>query len=309
MLENMLQQFRSFYEIPGLTFPQVLMAVGLALVFAAIWLTIYRTWHYVQGWWVWALVISAALTWSAVAFIQIPLQTWSQEFLVNRMGMQSFIQWLWLTGLPIILLSGLVQEAAKLVPVIILWYSRNKQLDPLTGFYAGAIAGAGFGIFEAVWVHNMIFASGWSWSTVTMAGTGALLGFWERLFTLGLHIAVSALAGYGWAKGLKWQYYLIAAGLHSLANYAVILLNQGNLTGNQAELYIALVTIAATVYAFIVLRQANRPLAIPLVVENNQLTDNFADPGAFSDSESWNPAQPSDQAPDSGSKSEDKEQG
>jgi len=50
-----------------------------------------------------------------------------------------------------------------------------------------------------VWVHNAIFASGWSWEAVQTGGVIALAGFWERFFTLAFHIAVSALAGYGLA--------------------------------------------------------------------------------------------------------------
>jgi RsiW-degrading membrane proteinase PrsW (M82 family) len=169
------------------------------------------------------------------------------------------MKWLFLTGIPIVLISGLVQEGAKLVPVIWMWFTRGKQLDPLTGLWAGAISGAGFGIFEAVWVHNIIFASGWTWEVVSLYGPTALYGFMERFFTVGFHIAVSALAGYGWAKGLKWQYFLIAAVLHGLSNYAVVLQNKNTLTTNQIELYIAGLAIAATVFAFLVMRSAIQP--------------------------------------------------
>ena len=84
------------------------------------------------------------------------------------------------------------------------------------------MAGAGFGVFEAVWVFNTIFASGFNWHSVEVGGYMALLGFWERLFSVGFHIAISALAGYGLARRLGWQFYLIASVLHGAANYSVV---------------------------------------------------------------------------------------
>jgi RsiW-degrading membrane proteinase PrsW (M82 family) len=267
MFESMVQQFQAFYTFPGLSFKMILLAIALALAFAALWLIIYRLWRFNKAWWVLIIVISAVLTWTAIAFAQVPLQDWTQQLLINWLGQQKFFSWLFLTGIPIVLVSGLVQEGAKLVPVIALWFSRSKQIDPLTGLYAGAISGAGYGIFEAIWVHNSMFASGWSWQVVTLSGPTALLGFVERFFSIGFHIAISALAGYGWAKGLKWQYYLIAAGLHGLSNYAIVLLNKGTLTINQIEIYIAVMAIAATIYVFLVMRSSLRADVVPLISE------------------------------------------
>ncbi len=261
MLEIMLEQFRSFYVVPGLSFIMVLQAIALALIFGAIWLIIYRPWRFNKAWWVVIMIVGAILTWTAIAFIQVPLQIWTHDGMLRLMGRDNLMHWLYLTGIPIVLISGLVQEGAKLVPVIALWFSRGKQLDPQTGLYAGAISGAGFGIFEAFWIHNMIFAYGWTWQIVSINGPAALLGFVERFFTIGTHIAISALAGYGWAKGLKWQYYLIAAGLHGLTNYSMVLNNRTNLTHSQIEIYIGALALAVTVYAFLVLRSCKRPAA------------------------------------------------
>ncbi len=76
-----------------------------------------------------------------------------------------------------------------------------------------------------------------TWQTVEINGVLALLGFWERFFTVAFHIAASALAGYGLAKGLGWQFYLLASFLHGATNYSVILLQKGLLTGIQVEIY------------------------------------------------------------------------
>jgi len=50
---------------------------------------------------------------------------------------------------------------AKMVPVPVYWWRSGKNIDPKLGLVIGAVAGAGFGIFEGQWQHNVIFASGW----------------------------------------------------------------------------------------------------------------------------------------------------
>ena len=67
-----------------------------------------------------------------------------------------------LSAIPSVLISGLVQEGAKIVPVAIYWWRNNFVIDYRLGLTIGAIAGAGFGIFEAQWIHNMTFGAGWS---------------------------------------------------------------------------------------------------------------------------------------------------
>ncbi|HSW58560.1 MAG TPA: YhfC family glutamic-type intramembrane protease [Dehalococcoidales bacterium] len=256
MIEIMLGQLRSFYDIPGLSPEIVLMAAGLALVFGLIWLSIFRPWRHRNISWIWVLITGAVLTWAAIAFIQVPLQIWTQDGLVAMLGQEGFIQWLYLSGIPIVLISGLIQEASKLLPVTVAWFTRKKHLEASAGFYYGAISGAGFGVMEAIWVHNMIFASGWSWQVVTLSGPTALLGFIERFFSIGFHIAASALAGYGWATGRRWQYFLLAAVLHGLLNYAAVLGAKNAFSIVYIEIYIAVIAIAAAAYAFWVMRRS-----------------------------------------------------
>jgi RsiW-degrading membrane proteinase PrsW (M82 family) len=159
------------------------------------------------------------------------------------------MRWILLAGIPQILLSGLVQEGAKLVPVVAYWRRSGKNIDPRLGLAIGAVAGAGFGIFEAQWAHNLIFASGWTWAAVQTGGFIALLGFWERFFTVAAHTAFSALAGYGLARGWGWQFYLIASVLHGLLNYSAVLLQAGLLTTVHVEIYVAAVAVAVTAWA------------------------------------------------------------
>ena len=79
-------------------------------------------------------------------------------------------------------------------------------------------------------------------------GFTALLGFWERFFAVAFHIAASALAGYGLAKGWGWQFYLIASFLHALLNYSAVLLTAGVLTAIQLEIYAAVIAVLVTAF-------------------------------------------------------------
>jgi len=138
----------------------------------------------------------------------------------------------------------LVQEGAKLVPVVFWRYRKGKNIAPKMALIIGATAGAGLGVFEAVWAHNTVFATGWSWEAVEAVGLLALTPFWERFFVVALHISLTALAGYGLARGWGWQSYLVVAFLHSVTNYAVVLLQSGLLNPIQLEIYVAVIALA-----------------------------------------------------------------
>jgi len=235
--------FLSFFASPSA------WGIGLAIYFGAIWLTGYYPPLFKKPWlWV-VMVVSAFLALAAASFVQIPLQylagralgnLWSQEVIMGR---------ILLFGIPQILISGLVQEGAKMVPMVVYWRREGKNLDPKLGLAVGAAAGAAFGIFEAQWVHNTIFASGLLGEMLAVRGILALVGFWERFFVVAAHTAFSALAGYGLARGKGWQFYLIASGLHALLNYSAVLLTAGVMTSLQLEVYVAVLALAVTAWA------------------------------------------------------------
>ncbi len=235
--------FVSFFQNPSA------LGIGLAIAFGAIWLACYRPPFFKRPW-LWAILVSSAiLALAAAAFIQIPLQIWVGQALGHFWSEEVLLSWILLAGIPQILLSGLVQEGAKLVPVVIYWWRSGKNIDPKLGLAIGAVAGAGFGIFEAQWAHNAIFASGWTWEAVQAGGVMALAGFWERFFAVAAHTAFSALAGYGLAKGWGWQFYLIVSCLHGLLNYSAVLLRSGLFTVVHVEIYLAVVAVLVTAWA------------------------------------------------------------
>ena len=240
MIEQLVGFFMSWFTSPDIR------GIGLALAFGAIWLVGYWP-PLFRKHWLWAVLASSAiLSLTAVSFVQIPLQVWAGQALGHFWSGEVLQHWLLLAGIPQILLSGLVQEGAKLLPIVAWWWRKSKKIDPKMGLVIGAIAGAGLGIFEAVWVHNQIFAAGWSWSLVESQGITALAVFWERFFAVAFHIAVSAIAGYGLAKGWGWQFYLLASFLHALLNYSAALLQTGLFSIVHLEIYAAVVAILVT---------------------------------------------------------------
>ena len=256
MLDQMLTLFRSAFYFRGLRWVFIPVSIGVAVTFSGIWLLGY--WPPLGKRWLWAIALmSAVVTWSAIAFIQVPLQNWTGRGLLLIWDPPTLRHWILLSGIPQVFTSGLVQEGAKMAPLAL--YMLGKRFtSPKEGLVAGAMAGAGFGVFEAIWVLNTIFASGWTWRAVTVSGFAGLLGFWERFFTVGFHIAASAIAGFGLARERGWQFYLIAATLHCGANYSVLLMRSGALNATQTELYIAAIAVAATVIA-LVLRWKKEP--------------------------------------------------
>ena len=243
MLATATTFFTSFFANPSV------LGIGLAIYFGAIWLAPYYPPLFKDArLWV-VMVVSAFLTLAAAAFVQIPLQllagqaigsVWSQEYVMSR---------ILLFGIPQILLSGLVQEGAKMVPLVWYWRREDRRLDPKLGLAVGAAAGAAFGIFEAQWAHNTIFASVNIWEALQAGNFMVLLGFWERFFVVAAHTAFSALAGYGLARGKGWQFYLIASGLHALLNYSAVLLAAKVLTAVQVEIYVAVLAASLTGWA------------------------------------------------------------
>ena len=236
--------FVSFFQNPSG------WGIGLAFAFGAVWLAAFapplrrlglRTPLLIAALLA-VFVSSAILTLAAISFIQIPLQTWSGQALNHFWSEETLLDWILLAGIPAVLLSGLVQEAAKLLPP--LFYMKWRQpKEAKTALVIGAIAGAGFGIFEAQWALNMTFAAGWTWGTVELLGFEGLFAFWERFFAVAFHIGATAILAYGVFKGKWWQFYLLAALLHALLNYSAVLLLGGYLTALQAEIYIAVVAL------------------------------------------------------------------
>jgi RsiW-degrading membrane proteinase PrsW (M82 family) len=136
MIYSMVNSFMSFFQNPSA------WGIGLAIAFGVVWLACYRPPLFKKPW-LWAVLAgSAFLTLAAVCFIQIPLQTWAGQALGHFWSQEVLMRWILLAGIPQILLSGLVQEGSKLVPVVVYWRRSNRNIDPKLGLAIGAVAGA-----------------------------------------------------------------------------------------------------------------------------------------------------------------------
>ena len=234
MLEQLTGIFVSFFANPSA------WGIGLAIVFGAIWVAAYWPPLFKRPW-LWAILVGGAiLTSLATAYIQVPLQSLTNlvlELFWNEGTLSQLL--LLLSVIPIALISGLVQEGSKLVPVVLYWWRKGKNIDPKLGLTIGAVAGVGYGIFEAQWILNDAFASGWSWGSVQTNGLLALAEFWDRFFAVAFHTASCALAGYGLAKGKGWQFYLIVSSLHFGIIYIALFRQASIITVYQVEGFIA----------------------------------------------------------------------
>jgi RsiW-degrading membrane proteinase PrsW (M82 family) len=262
MFENALNLYKEYIIFPGLAWNYIFIGVCLAIAFGAIWLYFHWPPLFKQPW-LWAVgLVSAFLTLTALCFIQYPLQVLTGNLIRASLSEETLFTWLLLLVIPQTLLSGLVQEGAKMVPMAFWWWRSDRKITPQMGLAIGAIAGAGFAILEAAGIHNQVFLYGWTTQAIQTDGFVAIAPFWERFFASGFHIGVSALVGYGLAKGKGWQFYLIAAGLHTLLNYTAyvrqyIYLKNGYDSIVQVEVFVALMAIAVTVWALL-LRWKNR---------------------------------------------------
>jgi RsiW-degrading membrane proteinase PrsW (M82 family) len=241
----MMDFLKSWFSYPGLEWYLILVSIGLAIAFGVIWLLGTKP-PLIKKPGLWAVAITSAfLTMLAITFVQIPLRYYYGQLINSNLSQDTIVNMLLLVGIPLVLINGLVQEGAKMIPMVFWWWRSDKKIDPKMGLIIGAIAGAGYGIFAAVSVHNQVFMSGWTWGAISSNAWDGLLPFWDQFWMIALHIGVSALAGYGLAKGKGWQFYLLASVLHSLVSYLSILYNKGTLTYNQEEIFLA--AIAALV--------------------------------------------------------------
>ena len=243
MIEQSLAFFANWFSNPNFT------AMGIAIVMGIIWYAAYRP--PVRGGYgfLWlVMAASAILTLLAIVTIQMPLQALVGQLLTRAFAPDILVTWLYILGIPQVALSGLVQEGSKMIPMLFIWQRSERNLDAKVGLLIGAAAGLGFGVFEALWTLNQAYAAGWTLSTAQAGGFLGLAPVWERFFVIAGHTAFSALAGYGLATERGWIFYLIAAALHTLVNYTVVLLQSGLIGASTVEILVALVAAGATAW-------------------------------------------------------------
>jgi len=145
----------------------------------------------------------------------------------------------------------------------------GRKITPKTGLIIGAMAGAGFGIFGAVFAHNQAFIAHWTWSEFHRNAWQALLPFWDTFWSVAAQAGISALVGYGLAKGKGWQSYLGATVLHAAMLYFRVLYAKYPNTFNENRVEITLAGVTALVMLVVIYlrwRKDDAELA-PMVTE------------------------------------------
>ncbi|MDA8218839.1 MAG: hypothetical protein M0Z94_14620 [Dehalococcoidales bacterium] len=236
----------------------------LAAIFTLPWLIwLGRGWLRSPRLWA-AVVLGAAVFPFAIAWVQVPLQSALNTLWVSTLDQATIQRYLLALSIPSLLVASAVQEAAKAgVAILALRLFGGKTKSPRAGLALGAAAGAGLGGFEAFWVFNRMFGVGWSWAMVQLGGPLALLGFVERFFTVPFHVGSGALSGYGYVTGRFWRFWLLAVLLHTVANFAAVLLQVGALDAVTTEVWLAVVAVLTIGIAIWLRRAAPGPMQAP----------------------------------------------
>jgi len=213
-----------------------ILGICLTVLFGAIWLACYRP-PLITKPWLWAVLVAGIVMMGVAGLIDMGLEYFSGQILGHFLDEATIWRWLLIAAIFQTLLSGLVQEGAKLVPVVVYWWRKGRDIDPKLALVIGAVAGVGFGIIETQWILSGIFASGWSWSSVDSDGIVALSPLLVRFAILGFHAAACALASWGLAKGFGWQFYLLVSFLHALSYTGVFLFEEKVFSLNQALVF------------------------------------------------------------------------
>jgi RsiW-degrading membrane proteinase PrsW (M82 family) len=219
-----------------------LFGVLLALLFGAIWLACY--WPPLKKLSLWLVLAgSAIITLLAISFIEVPVQNAIGKDMLQLMSEGNVIRSFLINGISLVIVTGLVQEGAKLVSPVIYWLSNKRTVDPKLMVSIGAAAGAGFGIFEAQYIHNLYISSGWNLSMMQNEGAVILLPILVTFFTVAFHTGTCALSSYGVARGFGWLSYPVLAIVHALWQYSYYLANAGIISPALYHVYIALFAI------------------------------------------------------------------
>ena len=216
---------------------------GLSLLFALLWLLLYRPPLFKQPR-LWLVMLGGALAGVlAVSAIQTPLsslinQLWHKDAGVGR---------LLLVGLLSVVTIGLVQEGAKLLPLLVLRRQQGGQLEEQQGFSAGAVAGFGYGFLETFYVMNFLFDTGWNWDVLANEYPALVLTSVERVCMLGLNMGLTALVGWGLAKGKGLRFYFVAVLIHAVVAFISFLMANLSFPVVIGELALMVIIIVLTV--------------------------------------------------------------
>gem|GEM_PF-4421027 len=219
------------------TFPRRALIWAVYAVWGMIFLAFFGK-HRVSRLDLWAVLAVAGAAFGLVFAVQAPVQREIAKTVFTAIGSKG--AGIYIGAFITALVSGTFQEALKLAPVWLNWYRFEHKPNLRLMIALGAAAGAGFGVVEACWLTGGAYA----------AGHVGLVSpvIWERLVTIFFHVGTGALLGYGVGRRQLWQYWLLAAALHTFANFTVVFLRQGFI---DAIIYLSFLTVFYLAVLFI----------------------------------------------------------
>jgi len=178
----------------------------LFLIFGVLWLWVFFRGAFAGRKALYLPAISTgALAFTGALLLQTPVQIYANT-LLTTWGAS-----LLLTGAVTVLISGLVQEAFRMLAI---WLNRFINGERLGWLPLGLAVGFGFGVWEAWRLVAIPFGKNGVWMP---------LAVFERLSAIGLHLALGFIVAYGWLKAQPGRYFLLAALLHAAANFWAML--------------------------------------------------------------------------------------
>jgi RsiW-degrading membrane proteinase PrsW (M82 family) len=206
-----------------------------------------------------AFVAGIVLFVPVIAWIQVPLQRVVQGWVVATLSTADLA----VLGLPAALLSGFVQEPAKLLAAMLglmigRRWRRGQRVTPEPigdALLYGAVAGAGFGAFEAAIVLSFSLAA------APVAGLGAVApAIVERVFAIVFHASLTGIVVYAWSHRRVWLGLTTAILVHGKGNYiALVLANRLGLSGVWViEAVVAVIALALGAVLISLVRRAAR---------------------------------------------------
>ena len=216
-------------------------------------------------------LIAATLFPAVIVLVQIPLQTALGRWVMAGVATANQA----VLALPVILLSGFVQEPAKLLVALagILPAGLGLAGPAGLGFAApagrapaerlrrkavrraillGAVAGAGFGAFEAAFFLSQVFATAGAMAPGLDRLGAAAPAVIERVSAVLFHLSLTGIAVYFWTFGpVKGLAALGGVSLiHGLVNYVAVL--AAGLSGSVATTEALVAAAALTVFGWFV---------------------------------------------------------
>jgi len=219
----------------------VYLILGIIFVSAFIW-------RYHKSPLVYISFVLGGAVFTVVGLTQIPLQKWySLNYLIPHVQAGDS---LYFYGIIIPLISGLIQETLKLIPIALLCLWRSpKQMYAVA---VGVFCGLGFGLYEAGSLTGAAYQSGavaiFSWPV------------FESIFAIIFHITGGAAMGYGLNRGFKHTVgiWLMLVLVHSFSSYLIVFRQTGAIDIGIFGLLTALIDLILLLGVYFMIKNARR---------------------------------------------------